>query len=116
MHVARLYKKGAAGQASPLIRPARPDVYRRRRVDGVLVKTHRYVMEEMLGRQLLPNENVHHRNGDIHDNRPENLELWTTSQPPGQRVDDKIVNAVYLLNLYAPEMLMPQHRGPSKPE
>jgi hypothetical protein len=39
---------------------------------------------------LLPNENVHHLNGDRSDNRDENLELWSTSQPSGQRVADKM--------------------------
>lgn len=51
---------------------------------------HRFVMEQVLGRQLLPSEEVHHRNGDRSDNRPENLELWDRSHPPGQRVEEKI--------------------------
>ena len=45
-------------------------------------------MEAVLGRELEPTEHVHHRNGDRLDNRPENLELWATGQPNGQRVAD----------------------------
>lgn len=62
-------------------------------------------MERHLGRELLPNENVHHINGVTTDNRLENLELWTSSQPSGQRVPDKVAWAVELLKLYAPELL-----------
>lgn len=71
---------------------------------------HRMVMEQLMGRPLTRDENVHHKNGVRHDNRPSNLELWSTSQPHGQRIEDKLDWAVEFLARYWPHALMPSHR------
>jgi hypothetical protein len=72
-------------------------------------------MERLLGRPLVKGETVHHVNGDRSDNstdgpldgryRSGNLELWSSWQPAGQKVSDKIEYAVGLLGRYAPHLL-----------
>jgi hypothetical protein len=70
------------------------------------VAEHARVMASILGRALLPEEEVHHRNRQRGDNRPNNLELWARGrQPPGARVSDLVEEATRILLLYAPDRL-----------
>ena len=63
---------------------------------------HRVVMEKLIGRELFPEENVHHKNRVRDDNRPGNLELWYESQPKGARISDLIE---YILDFHLDAVL-----------
>lgn len=78
-----------------------------RTIDGVRTSrmVHRSIVEDDIGRPLEQFEEIHHLNGNRADNRIENLEIWSTKQPKGQRPEDKVEYALEILNLYAPDKL-----------
>lgn len=41
---------------------------------------HRYVMEQVLGRKLLPEEHVHHKDENKQNNNPSNLQIMSKSE------------------------------------
>ena len=107
MHYQRKRTTGDVGPAGSLRGRGRitDKGYREITVDGRKILEHRHVMQQHLGRALLPEETVHHIHGDRLDNRIEKLELWSSSHPAGQRVSDKVEWAKELLRLYEPDAL-----------
>jgi hypothetical protein len=111
LHYCRIVNTGSPGSVNKIINEDGQARYIKRdgyvgvsdphkRTKGGHVLEHRLVMEQHLGRFLLPHENVHHVNGVRSDNRINNLELWSSSQPPGQRVKDKLNWAYEIIALY----------------
>lgn len=107
------YKRKRLEKAGIKILDYPPGVYRR--WDGyIYVKapwhpnsnSRGYIMEHRLTYELhhkvslKKNEYIHHKNGLRDDNRIENLELWTSNQPAGQRPKDLVKWAKQILKKY----------------
>jgi hypothetical protein len=92
-------KKGKKGQGSVTYFG-----YKEININGSRILEHRAIYEKHLGRKLLKYENIHHINGNKLDNRLENLELWITKQPRGQRIEDKIKYAKEILSQYTTDL------------
>jgi HNH endonuclease len=111
LHYRRWQIRGKPDDITTLAGPRRQverKIFRRQDRDGYWllwennewVREHRKIMAESLGRRLETDESVHHRNGITSDNRPENLELWASLHPPGQRVSDLVAFAKEVLERY----------------
>lgn len=105
------YRKGQelrpireAGQWGPWEKTTKGYIRRRRTLpDGTRDNQwqHRYVFEAQLGRPLRLDEEIHHKDGNRSNNNLDNLELWSTSQPKGQRGSEKRAWAIEIMELYS---------------
>lgn len=55
-------------------------MYRCKKIAGRKIDTHRYIMEQLLGRSLASDEIVHHKDGNKLNNSLDNLEVMSRSE------------------------------------
>ncbi len=91
----RYISKGTSKGYVHVLRPDHP-----RANNHGYVLEHILVMETRLGRPLRDGEVVHHKNGVRHDNLPDNLELWYRGHPSGQRLEDRLRDALRSIEQY----------------
>lgn len=60
--------------------PVLANGYKQLRQNGKMIRLHRLMMEEKLGRKLGKREHVHHINGDRLDNRLDNLTVMSNAE------------------------------------
>lgn len=90
--------KGGRVESNGYVRVYKPDHPRAH--SGRYIGEHTLVMEAHIGRYLIEGETTHHKNGVRSDNRLENLELWVSKQPTGQRPLDLLAYADEIYQLY----------------
>lgn len=81
-HYLRLYRYGRLNSVKRQYGTGgyRKDGYKLISENGVRILEHRSMMQKFIGRKLLSNEVIHHKNGDRQDNRIENLILTNHSE------------------------------------
>lgn len=77
----------------------------------IRVKKHRYLMEQHLGRRLLPSEDVHHLNGNKQDNRIRNLQVIDHGMHTQLSSKSRVYKRGYKLNLTDAERLSRSNRA-----
>lgn len=75
-----------------------PTGYIKLKIDGRLIFEHSYIVSKFIGRELLPEEVVHHLNFLRSDNRIQNLMLFP-NQKEHQRFHYKIKRGGYTQNI-----------------
>jgi DNA-binding CsgD family transcriptional regulator len=74
------------------------------------IMEHRLVMARHIGRPLLAEETVHHKDGDRSNNGIDNLELFSSRHPAGSRVVEQIAFCLSFLATYRDTPMMEEAR------